>query len=311
MKKVVNLILLIIAVSFFTLVLLKLSPFDVVKSYQQSGVYLSDEKLAQLNKFYAKDGSALIQYYSWLKNAVLLDFGDSFLYKADVLKTILSKLSISSIIIVGAFIGGFFLSFFMAIGMYSSRIIRKIVILISSIPSYVIGLSLMIIFALKLNIFPIALTTPIGIGRREVDFFTSLVHSVLPLLSIILSIAPNMAIRMHAYILELMSMDFVSYQKVLGYSKVKILMGARKNILLNFVVLQFSSMGTIISQTLVAEQIFSYTGIGRSVIDATLVGDIPYIMGVSVVIAIIVFLFNNIGRYIAGKYLNRGIKNEI
>lgn len=302
MKKIFYFLAILLGVSIVTLLVVRLAPFDMVKSSLQNGGLLSQEKIVELNYAYGKGGSFIEQYFAWLKGVAVLDFGESFLYKDSVLKIVGERLLNSSFLIVVSFVLSFILSFFTGVAMYFSKSLKWLIVALSSVPTFLLGSFLIAIFAVKLGIFPMILASPIGRLSDEVAFLDRISHSVLPIACLTLSLLPSLAIRMHTKVEEISTMDYANYLRIRGDGDLRIFCKSKKNILLSFTLVQFSSLSSIISLTVVVEQVFSYTGIGSSIFETALVGDRPYLMGVSVILASLIVASNFLGEILTEKF---------
>lgn len=149
-----------------------------------------------------------------------------------------------------------------------------------SLPSFVIGVILLILFAVKLGWFPIG-----GWGDLQ--------HVVLPAFALSLPFAAYIARLTRFGMIDEMRKDYVRTARAKGLPERRVAMGhALRNAFLP--VLSYLGPATAIAMTgsFVIEKVFAVPGIGRNFVDAVMAKDITLIMGVVLVYSILLVLFN-------------------
>ena len=146
------------------------------------------------------------------------------------------------------------------------------------------------VFAVWLKILPIGLSVPIGMEASAVTLGDRLVHGILPVAALSITGISNIALHTREKMAEVMESDYVLFARARGESEWEIVKrhGIR-NILLPAMTLQFASVSEIFGGSVLVEQVFSYPGLGRAAVTAGLGGDVPLLLGITMISAAIVF----------------------
>jgi peptide/nickel transport system permease protein len=168
------------------------------------------------------------------------------------------------------------------------KIIMPISIFISNLPAFGMAIILLVIFAVRLKWFPIAG----GYGYDQLPNFSMsfiwsvFVHYQLPFWSIVLIAIGGQAIGMRSMSIYELNADYVKYARFLGIKDRKIIGYVFRNAMLPQVTGLALSIGTMIGGALVAEIIFSYPGLGTTLLTAVMGQDYPLISAATLMIAI-------------------------
>src|SRR5262249_20120009 len=123
------------------------------------------------------------------------------------------------------------------------------------------------------------------------DFISSvIVHYQLPFWSIVLITVGGQAIGMRSMAIYELNADYVKYARFLGIQDSKIIRYVFRNAMLPQITGLALSIGTMVGGALVAEIIFSYPGLGSTVLNAVLGGDYPLISATTLIITIMVLI---------------------
>ncbi len=228
------------------------------------------------------------QYFHFLTNALQGDLGNSFIYGEPALQLILHampatlELAIASMIlalVVGIPLG--MISGYWPDSKRSSAIMTGS-ILGFSLPSFWVGLVMIMLFSVELGWLPSG-------GRGEtVDVFgipfsfltlDGLSHLILPALNLAL-FKMSLVIRLtRAGMRETMGQDFIKYARSKGLSQRRVVMvHAFRNILIPIVTVLGLEMGSVIAFAVVTETVFSWPGMGKLIIDSINLLDRPVIV---------------------------------
>ncbi|MEJ2103438.1 MAG: ABC transporter permease [Ignavibacteriaceae bacterium] len=279
-----SLITLFLLVSFL-FVLIRLSPGNPTDKYvsDKLGSELS-EKIAER---FALNQPITEQYFSFVTNILKGDFGISYNYRLPVFKVVWEYFSFTFVFASISFTIQIFLSIFFALNVIKKRsrkfdrFISNFSLLVYSIPSFVLGVALIYLFAVHLNLFPIS-------GLKSLDYdnlsffpklFDKFLHLVLPLITLS---AAGVAL-FYKYIKE--SMDEVIYQafvvnlRASGMNEKDIL---RKHVLPNalrpLISVAGVELGILMGGALITEVIFSLPGMGRLAVESVLTRDYPLVI---------------------------------
>lgn len=301
-KEIFLFLLLILAVSFISFLLLDLSPIDPIASFARSrSVGLSPEAKQELIKVWGLDQPLIARYFSWLVNLVRGDLGISNIYGRKVIDIIGEGFSRSILLMAIAWIFQGIIGIWLGIvaGANASKIKDKIIkayaIIFASTPSFWVGILLIIVFSLKLKLFPSSMGSPVGVLREDITLADSLKHLVLPALTLVLVGVSNLILHTRSKVIDILNSDYVLYAKARGMKKGEILNKfAFKNLILPGLSLLFTSFSELFSGTVLVENVFNYPGIGGLTVEAGLRGDAPLLLGLVLFSTIFVYVGNRI-----------------
>lgn len=240
------------------------------------------------------------QFFIYVGNVFRGDFGFSFSQYprtvADVLKASIwwTVCLQFPAIIVGWLIGNTLgvLAAYLKKGF--DKLLMPVSIFVSSLPPFGMAVILMVIFAVNMKWFP----TSGGYGFDLIPnmswkfMWSVIVHYQLPFWSIVLIAIGGQAIGMRSMAIYELNADYVKYSRFLGIKDRKIVGYVFRNAMLPQVTGLALSIGTMVGGAFVAEIIFSYPGLGTTILTAVLGGDYPLISATAMVITLMVLFAN-------------------
>jgi len=299
---------LLLAVSIIAFILVSVSPIDPVQQYILGlGTAVSPEQRALIEDYWGVDEPPVQRYFSWLNAVLHGDLGQSLLYRRPVADIIGERFvnSLALMLCAWVFSGviGFGLGCLM--GMYQNRwpdrILKKICYLLSSVPTFWLGLLLLLLFAVKLGWFPIGFSSPIGVLDTEVTLWQRLHHLILPAFTLSLMSFANIALHTRQKLVDVLNSEYVLFARARGEGRWSILRRhGLRNILLPAMTLQFASFAELFGGSVMAENVFSYPGLGSAVSAAGLNSDLPLLLGVTLFSALFVCVGNLIANLLYG-----------
>lgn len=301
-KEIFLFLLLILAVSFISFLLLDLSPIDPIASFARSrSVGLSPEAKQELIKVWGLDQPLIARYFTWLLNLFRGDLGISNIYGRKVIDIIGEGFSRSILLMAIAWIFQGIIGIWLGIvaganqGKIKDKIIKAYAIIFASTPSFWVGILLIIVFSLKLKLFPSSMGSPVGVLMEDITLADSLKHLVLPALTLVLVGVSNLILHTRSKVIDILNSDYVLYAKARGMKKSEILNKfAFKNLILPGLSLLFTSFSELFSGTVLVENVFNYPGIGGLTVEAGLRGDAPLLLGLVLFSTIFVYVGNRI-----------------
>jgi peptide/nickel transport system permease protein len=174
------------------------------------------------------------------------------------------------------------------------KVLMPVSIFLSSLPAFGMAVILLVIFGVILNWFP----TSGGYGFDLMPSFSwtfiwsVIVHYQLPFWSIVLIAIGGQAIGMRSMAIYELNADYVKYSRFLGIPDRKIVRYVFRNAMLPQVTGLALSVGTMVSGALFAEIIFSYPGLGTTLLNAVLGQDYPLISAATLLITVMVLSAN-------------------
>ena len=297
-----RLISLLLMVAIGTFILLSFSPVDPIRAYIGNDLlHVPPEQYAQIAARWGLDLPLWQRFLHWLSQLLQGDLGYSIVYNAPVADVIAQRFMTSFALLASAW--GLSCILGIALGLISGRYlnrwpdsaIRTFCYLLSSLPTFWIGLLLLAIFSVKLEWAPICCAWPPGLTADEASFYDKVRHLILPVIALGLLGVGNIALHTRARIEEINESEFIYYAYAQG-DKGWSLIGFHmlKHALTPAICLQFASLGELLGGALLAEKIFAYPGLGQATVDAGLRGDVPLLLGIVLFITLLVFLGNTI-----------------
>lgn len=259
-----------------------------INSRGDTGV--NEEVIEALKKQYGFDKPVHIRYLIWLKNLSRLDFGESFTYQEPVIDVIASKLPVSLQFGITSLLLTYLVCIPLGVrkaikaGTSFDRVSTIALNITYSIPPLVLGIFLIVIFAGKLNWFPIG-----GIQSDDYESFTTLgriwdrvTHFVLPLFCYVIGGFTELSLLMRNSMLDVIKSDYVRTARAKGLSERIInYKHALRNALIPVATGLGAFLGVFLAGSLIIEQMFNLDGIGLLGYQSVLARDYNVIMGIT------------------------------
>ena len=242
---------------------------------------------AQLEAKYGLDKPLMEQYFTYLKDIVTkFDFGPSTKQRgrqvtdiiADGLKVSakLGVIAAALALVMGIVLGA-------VAALRRNKLIDKIIMVITtalvSMPSFIMGSLLLILFAVKWKLLPANGATTQGL--------------VLPVITLSLSPMAYITRLTRSSMLDVLGQDYIRTARAKGVPGVRIIFGhALKNSLIPVITYVGPMLAYIVTGSLVVEKIFSVSGIGRAFVNSITNRDYPLIMGTTIVLASLIVVMN-------------------
>ena len=300
-------LLLLLAVSVVAFALVSMSPVDPVQQYVLGVGGVSAEQRQELEEYWGVNDPPVERYMNWLNALLHGDFGQSLLYRRPVLELIGERFCNSLALMLCAWLFSGLLGFGLGcvMGMcrdrLPDRILKKICYILSSIPTFWLGLVLLLVFSVALGWFPLGFSTPIGALNSQVTIWQRLHHLLLPALTLSLMSVSNIALHTRQKLVEVMESEYVLFARARGETGRTILRRhGLRNILLPALTLQFASFAELFGGSVLAETVFSYPGLGSAAAEAGLNSDVPLLLGITLFSTLFVCVGNLIANLLYG-----------
>jgi len=302
-KRIAYSILILLGVSLIIYFLIRLMPVDFIQdkinAINQGGATVSEETVNAMYEMYGLGDDSFVGilkgYFNWLAALARFDLGTSFVYGIPVAQVIVEHMGISFAISLVATVFEFMIAIPLGITaathQYSLRdyIVTILVMIGISLPSFFFGQMLKDVLALKLGWFPAS-----GLVNATVSYsgfaliLDYLRHMFIPVLTIvILSIGARMRMT-RTNMLEVLNSDYIRTARAKGLKeKVVINKHAFRNTLIPLVTSMAGLLPSLFSGAIITEQVFDLPGIGNIALDAMNRGDIPFIMGYNMFLALL------------------------
>ena len=282
--------------------LVAVNPVDILAASQQFPPSVTKQLIIQ----FGLNQPVYVQFALYLKN-VLLTFPPNLGYSYEYYPTSTYQLIatalpwtlflVGSSVAVSALVGTF-------VGLYAGyrrgsmldRTITYSSMTLRALPYFWVAILFQILFAVVFRIFPVAGaysildTSPAFSPEWTLDV---VYHSMLPMITLVVSTAPVYAIIMRNNVADLVREDFMNVAESKGLKKQRILISyALRNGILPVISIIAVNFGYVVGGALLVEIVFGYPGIGTLLFNAILGHDYPVIEGIFYILAITVILAN-------------------
>ena len=279
----------VLGVTLLVFLLLHLVPGDPARALL--GPRATPELIAKLHHEWGLDQPLYTQFWLFLVRLVHGDLGDSTFLDASVRSLIVERLPVTGLVILFGVVMTIIITVPLAAIAASRRdsptdlAVRAIPVVGLGMPSFWIGIMLVLIFALGLDLLP---TGGWGEGWGE-----HLVSLVLPALTIAIGITPITIRSLRASMIEVLGADYVSTARVKGIGGVRlILRHVLPNAAIPTITVLAVNVGFLIGGIVVIEQVFALPGLGQLLFIGISNRDFSVVQGVTLVFAAAVVLTN-------------------
>ena len=289
------LILILIVVNF---ILIHLAPGDPVHLLAgQSG----DEKYYEfIRAKFGLNQPLTTQLWIYLSNILRGDLGYSLGYQQPVLGVIVTRIPATLLLTISAVlissVAGVLLGVEAARRENSptDRAINAFALVGYSVPSFSVGHLLLIVFALRLGLFPTQNLSSATQNLAGVAYgLDVLSHLVLPVTTLAVVYIAQIMRLTRTSMLNVLGENFVIAARAKGLSEGRVLYGhALRNALLPIVTVVGHDFGMLLSGAVLVETVFAWPGLGRLMLDALAMRDYPVLMGLFLMISVSVILVN-------------------
>ncbi len=286
--RLIQIVIVLFGISFFTFLLTYLAPGNPAQvMLTSSGVMPTQQAIDELSEQMGFNDPFLVRYFRWLTAALHGDFGVSYSLNKPVVDLLLArlwptvKLTLASMIIM--------LAFAIPLGMLSAvhkdswidNLVRFITFFGVSVPNFWVGLMLMLLFCVKVNMFPVICS---GGDWKSL---------ILPAVTLAIAMTAKYTRQVRTAILEELNQDYVVGARARGVSEANILWkNVFPNSLLPLITMLGLSVGSLLGGTAVVEVVFSYPGLGSLAVAAITSNDYNLIQGYVLWIALMYMMIN-------------------
>ena len=260
------------------------------------GSYATPESLATLRSQMGLDRPLPVQYLVWLDNILHGDFGRSYSLNRPVLDEVGERFGATLILSSAAFalcsIWGVLAGVVCAVRQngWVDRLVTLFVLIGISIPSFWLGLLLILLFAVRLQWLPASGMVAIYGGG---DFFDRVRHLVLPATTLAVVASGVIARLTRSSMLEVLRQDYIRTARAKGAPERSVVFRhAFRAALVNIVPALGLQAGFVLGGAVYVETVFQWPGIGRMLVTAISTRDILLVQGGVLVVAASYVLFN-------------------
>jgi peptide/nickel transport system permease protein len=288
-RRLVQMIPVVFGITLILFFMLRLIPGDPASV--MLGERATDAAVARINHELGLDQPIYIQYGYFLRDLATLNLGTSIKYQVPVAtllgQRLLVSLSVVGVTLVLTIVIAFPLGILAALKKDSliDNVVRSVFVVLMLMPSFWIGLLLIIFFSVQLGLFPVS-----GYGSGLLD---TLHHLFLPALTIALAISPVLVRALRSSILDALSADYVRTARAKGLRERAVITAhVLRNALIPATTLLGLSIGSLMGGTVILEKVFALPGAGALLIDSIGARDYPVVQAATMVFATLVILVN-------------------
>jgi peptide/nickel transport system permease protein len=289
LKRVVALVPVLLGISFIVFFLIRLIPGDPAATLL--GSHATPETVRALRTQLGLTEPLWRQYLTFLGHLLHGDLGHSYVYSSSVADLITTSLPVTIWLLVAGSVFTLLIAVPLAVLAAARRngivdnVIRAVPVVGLGMPSFWLGIILILVFGLKLHWFPVA-----GYGTSLTDHLHGI---VLPGITVALALSPIVIRSLRASMIEVLSSDYIVTARSKGISTSRVVLGhALRNAAVSSVTVLGVNIAYLTGSTLVVERVFSLPGIGQQMINSILGRDFPTVQGITLTFAIMVVVVN-------------------
>lgn len=294
LKRLLSAIPVLLGITVIVFLIMAMIPGDPATAIL--GSYATPENVARLNRHLGLDEPLWRQYFIWLGNLLQGDFGRSFALNRPVLDEILDRFSATLILAGTAFVlcslMGILAGVVSAARQYglADKVITFAVILGISVPSFFLGMMMILLFAVQLRWFPVSGMYSIWGGGDLPDLIR---HLTMPALALSVVATGVIARLSRGAMLEVLRQDFIRTARAKGVHERRVIWGhTLRAAMVGIIPVLGIQAGFVLSGAVYIEMVFQWPGVGRMLVDGILKRDILLVQGGVVFIAACYVGFN-------------------
>lgn len=294
LKRLLQVIPLLLVVSFIVFSLIHLAPYDAIDAITTPN--MSQETIDIMRARYGLDQPFFVQYVLWLKQIISGDFGHSLVSQASIGGELATRIPNTIKLILPAYLTALVIAIVLGLvagankGKFLDRLIDGICSIGISMPTFWFAMILIYLLGYRFDLLPIIGMHTVG---QEDSFIDFLKHFIMPYLVLVVAFFPELARYVRSSTLLQLSEDYVTVQKSFGATKREIFFRhVSKNVLLPIVTQIGLALPMLVTGAIITESIFGWPGIGPFMMAATKSLDYPVIMAVMLLSATLVIIGN-------------------
>jgi peptide/nickel transport system permease protein len=257
------------------------------------GPFATNEQVERLNRELGLERPLVVRYAGWLGDFVRGEWGDSFLLNTPVRPLVVER-AVNSVLL-GAFALAFIVPVSIGLGVLAAlyrdgfidRAISVTGLSLIALPEFVVGVIVLVIFAVELGWFPVSSQVP---SANPVDVVRQFFLPSIPLMLVLFGYIARMA---RAGTVEALASDYVRTAVLKGLSRWALIWRhVLRNALLPTISVVSVQVGYLFGGLVVVETLFNYPGIGKLLLDSAVGHDLPVLEATVLVVALLYMLSN-------------------
>lgn len=289
-KRVLQMIPILFAVSILIFCMVRITPSDPVASMTK-GRKTSAETRKSLEEKYYLDRSLPEQYVIWITHALRGDLGDSFEYKQPVNDLIAGRLPTTAQLVLMSTVLALVIA--IPVGVISAvrmnrltdRILSVLTLIFVASPVFLTAIALMLVFALRLKLFP-----SFGSGKTFVE---NLRYLFLPSVALSLNMVALISRITRSNMIEQLNSNYATTAIAKGIPYYQVVMKhCFKNAVIPVITVASIQIGTMLVGAVLVENVFALGGLGDILIGGVKSSDYPVVQGITLMLVTVFLLIN-------------------
>jgi len=294
LKRLLSAIPVLLGITVIVFAIMALIPGDPATAIL--GSYATPENVEKLNRDLGLDKPAAARYFIWLGNMLQGDFGRSFALNRPVLDEVLDRFGATLVLAGTAFVLCSLLGILAGVVSaarqygFADKAITFAVLLGISIPSFFLGMMMILLFAVRLKWLPVSGMFAIYGGGDLPDLLR---HLAMPAFALAVVATGVIARLSRSAMLEVLRQDFIRTARAKGVGEGRVIWGhALRAAMVSIIPVLGIQAGFVLSGAVYIEIVFQWPGVGRMLVDAILKRDILLVQGGVVFVAACYVMFN-------------------
>lgn len=294
LKRLVSAIPVLFGITIIVFLIMSMIPGDPATAIL--GSYATPENVEKLNRDLGLDKPMVQRYFIWLTNMMTGDFGRSFSLNRPVIDEVLERFN-ATLILAGTSlllcsILGILAGVISAARQYgwADKAITFVVLIGISVPSFFLGMMMILLFAVNLRWLPVSGMYAIYGGGDLPDLLNHLIMPALALAAVATGVIARLS---RSAMLEVLRQDFIRTARAKGVPERRVIMGhALRAAMVSIIPILGIQAGFVLSGAVYIEIVFQWPGVGRMLVDAILKRDLLLVQGGVVFVAACYVMFN-------------------
>jgi len=294
LKRLVSAIPVLLGITIIVFLIMSLIPGDPATAIL--GSYATPENVEKLNRDLGLDKPLVGRYFIWLGNLLQGDLGRSFSLNRPVIDEVLERFNATLILAGTSFVLcsvlGVLAGVISAARQYglADKAITLVVLIGISVPSFFLGMMMILLFAVNLHWLPVSGMYAIYGGGDLPDLLRHLTMPALALAAVATGVVARLS---RSAMLEVLRQDFIRTARAKGVPERRVIMGhALRAAMVSIIPVLGIQAGFVLSGAVYIEIVFQWPGVGRMLVEAILTRDLLLVQGGVVFVAACYVLFN-------------------
>lgn len=294
LKRLISAIPVLFGITIIVFLIMSLIPGDPATAIL--GSYATPENVEKLNRDLGLDKPMVQRYFIWLGNMLTGDLGRSFSLNRPVIDEVMERFNATLILAGTAFalcsLLGILAGVISAARQYgfADKAITFVVLIGISVPSFFLGMMMILLFAVNLRWLPVSGMYAIYGGGDLPDLLKHLIMPALALAAVATGVIARLA---RSAMLEVLRQDYIRTARAKGVPERRVIMGhALRAAMVSIIPVLGIQAGFVLSGAVYIEIVFQWPGVGRMLVDAILKRDLLLVQGGVVFVAACYVMFN-------------------